>query len=868
MGWLRELLEQSRLKSFDSLAKACLTHPHWPQDVVIQSRSLGALLGKLDRREELEWLTSRPEVQGILAELLGSRFVDLQLAMPQPKGAAERWRWRDAPRAASLELLREALPPAFPHELITFGHAAFGARGERLLWEAPRGAGQDLLGAWLEANQRVERLSPQEELHTRTFQRPLLVEIARFDSSHVQDIAQLLVRIPRTLNVLVTSPPNLHLARSSNLPWCSFTQVHHEPNHDDLHRLGAWLLRRLPKDSALSTPRAFDFVQQTLVDRHWTTFDDMLSLCGTIDEVGFDARTNLQRLFSALVSARLKRLTQDPLATWLKKHAISAISALFEELILEYGTDWEQARSVDEWSALVPQEFQSVVDVNWLKRTLPEADTHIRARDIERAAKRLSPGGFHIVLALERLGFLCNDDTGALRFAPHWLGQYLLDTVLAHSARLAAPQLGALMLSAHAPEITTRLAQSFVQARVELDSVLDHTESRELTSVVTVELTFRLTAFGLFRGIDCDSEHISDLWEAQLSSLVIDSGGSPAPLVSFPEDQATQQPLLSDGFFYVAALALSERVLPSCRPHSSLDPFRHQVSETPFRRVLDRIRVFLSSAEPSTDSGWLSEVYLLLHRVRSLVPPALKNHPAFAISQIAESSIDGTLTWSALSRIPKQPAAIEAWRRIAEPERAWSRVCSNCFASYREAGFPEHMGILAPDAAFSATFWADIPGALVVELLSHGRSVRLDLAEAAWEDVLRGWQDTFSPELLALLPSKKTHSLLQSFEQQPESLISAMWHTHATFCETFCQDLLRLGKVERSVNLLLTAPSASFTLLVPALGLLPTQVVALPPKVQSALRERLHTSAKDRNPDFQACLELLLELQATPPTRS
>ena len=70
MGWLREFMSQAGLRSYGELARVALAQPEWPDDVRIQPRSLEAILGRLDRHEELDWLTERPGIQQVLATVL------------------------------------------------------------------------------------------------------------------------------------------------------------------------------------------------------------------------------------------------------------------------------------------------------------------------------------------------------------------------------------------------------------------------------------------------------------------------------------------------------------------------------------------------------------------------------------------------------------------------------------------------------------------------------------------------------------------------------------------------------------------------------------------------------------------------------
>src|SRR6187399_1244572 len=115
MGWLRDLMDGSPVgvRSFDELAKLCLKSTHWPAKSAMQHRSLGAILGRLDREEGMEWLAARPESQRALAEVLKVPKGSLLAALkPRKARAPERWvTWAAMPLARGLDLVEEPLFP-------------------------------------------------------------------------------------------------------------------------------------------------------------------------------------------------------------------------------------------------------------------------------------------------------------------------------------------------------------------------------------------------------------------------------------------------------------------------------------------------------------------------------------------------------------------------------------------------------------------------------------------------------------------------------------------------------------------------------------------------------------------------------------
>src|SRR5690606_29216783 len=84
-------------------------------------RSLAALFSKFDRGLELEWLSDRPDVQHVLAEVLGCAagavLRPLSTSLGLEDRSLRRWRFADAPAARPLSYEEESLPPGLPPEL-------------------------------------------------------------------------------------------------------------------------------------------------------------------------------------------------------------------------------------------------------------------------------------------------------------------------------------------------------------------------------------------------------------------------------------------------------------------------------------------------------------------------------------------------------------------------------------------------------------------------------------------------------------------------------------------------------------------------------------------------------------------------------
>ncbi len=189
MGWLRDSMRQApgAPRSFGSVARAALGHPEWPKDSRPQARSLAALLSKLDRGIELEWLADRPAVRQVLADVIGaprSRIEDAAgIALGRPDEARLRLRFDDLPYASTFDLTVESLPSAMPEPVLN------PAAWRRIWWVAPSGSGRSLVGTWLAARRLASFVAApdfREAAARLPSAGPAFVELWSEDGEHVR----------------------------------------------------------------------------------------------------------------------------------------------------------------------------------------------------------------------------------------------------------------------------------------------------------------------------------------------------------------------------------------------------------------------------------------------------------------------------------------------------------------------------------------------------------------------------------------------------------------------------------------------------------------------------------------------------------
>src|SRR5690554_1995859 len=404
--------------SFGRLAAAALAHPDWPADTRPKQRSLATLFSKLDREQDLEWLADRIPVQRILAELMNRPVADLRQALPVRRSTpSERLvRLDDLRYGRELDLTKEPLCPGIPSRVLQ--PATWG----RLAWRAPSGAGRSLAGAWLQARglatHRVLE-GPPDRSAPLPDRGPLFLEITGWDgpqsaAERWRTWAARLSAEPRPVCVALAHPP-------TEPPW----EVIDSPPLDDvLPELVGWVAERLPADGLFEPERALTWMRRVaLPSEAVVTLGDALGLLGMLDEVR--PRTlhgrSLDEIAESFVRQRLAESSEEAtVSSWLNRNAAAALLGTIAQLVTESDQPWNRPRTFDEWLALVPQEYREGIDVEWMRAALTrDSGQRLRGADLAAAARKLPPGGYQLLRALEHARILVRDGE-RLRLRPHW----------------------------------------------------------------------------------------------------------------------------------------------------------------------------------------------------------------------------------------------------------------------------------------------------------------------------------------------------------------------------------------------------------------------------------------------------------------
>ena len=349
MGWLRDLVMRSEppLGSLGELARRALAHAAWPAQVQIQERSLAALLSKLDRSQELDWLRDRPEALDCLAQVLGRPSSELRLLLGDAPVRRDRrmLRLHDLRFSRDVDLVREELPPGFPDDL---KHPV--RWGAPLVWVAPSGAGRTWLGAYLEARglAHVGEEGNGHSLELLPDYGPVFVDLG---PKTLVD-SRLLERLHSQ-----TRPVCLAVATEAQLAKAEFAvspRILHSPEPASyLDALSEWAEERLNGDGYYDRERSSAWVRQNVVRaRAAATFGEILGFLGLTDELSPRqlAQADLPQVLKLLVKRRLLDARETtPLSD---EQLVNLLIEVAARLYLERAEDLAVARPASAWLEL------------------------------------------------------------------------------------------------------------------------------------------------------------------------------------------------------------------------------------------------------------------------------------------------------------------------------------------------------------------------------------------------------------------------------------------------------------------------------------------------------------------------------------
>jgi hypothetical protein len=872
------MLRQGRQRSLGALARAALAHPDWPADSRPQARSLAALLSKLDRGIELEWLADRPGVQEVLAEVLGaprSRIAEaVGTALGNADGKRHRVRFDDLPYASPLDLASESLPPGMPE--VVLHPATWGS----VWWFAPSGSGRSLVGAWLEARGLARYVAarswasvPPDSIDPG----PVFVELfADPGGAAPPPRAGLCVAAPFLPDSVAASEWTLV---ESPLPASWVAELVH------------WLALRLPRDGHFIPARALEWLEHAVAVGHVEGLGSALGLAGLIDRYG--VREIEQQGLAAMASRFVHdRLTSGAAgdagdAKWVADNGSEVLRRLGRRLLTDSSHPWDAGRTLEEWVRLVPPEYQDTVDAEWIRLSLSRAASPPTVRELERALRDLPPGAFRLVRALERAGLLRRTGDGdALMLAPRWLARRSIEEARALLVQGPPGEWGeALLAPRGAGEVMRAIVQRATSGDASLfEEVLDAENPRSPGVVAATEAAFRAAGLALLAGVDIPDDVVLALWDQQVE-LLVERDDGPHPRIDHDASAAAEEPLLGVGIFRLAALAVSE-ALPGQRGrrHPGLRPWSDPRATEAVLRALDAIWQIVAGVDPA-DAAWAREAFALADRLRA----ARAEAAARATPPGAGGDPEGGRPPSALHRLEWPGAVLAAierralvWTDVRDAEPAMVRAL---FALGGVRGFPvavvasamwfawardpepiDSLSPLSPSSEHAPLLFASVPAAALGVMFAR-RFVEASAVPYHLVDDT-GFRAIFAADPGALsgipsawraIPPSVAVELLAEISAAPEDL-AELWAREPTVMLRALDEALARSQAA-AMDLIRGAPGAAVGAIVDRLrrALVGSSAIASEPG-RAAVRSWLHDQVRDRAEGFRQAFDLLLDL--------
>jgi hypothetical protein len=845
------------LKSFDRLAKRCLESASWPEGSRMEFRSLGALFGKLDRDEQLDWLAARPEVQAVLAEVVGSTQDSIAAALkPAERPAPGRLvTWEAMPYARVFDLLEEDLFPGIPERVRRPG--AWG----RSVWVAPHGAGRTLAGQWLEARGlarviRVERWAKAELPHVR----PLFVELEAADTVSLEGV---------TPGICVAAPALSRVAETDGVelvptaPLASFAD-----------ELVTWAASRLSSRAELDRDELLAYVMNVAIPRGVAlSAGDALGLIGLADEFGVKALGSAPPRKVArdwLKRRAVERLgTTDASAIWLRRSGYDALLGLVTRLLTDVGASMFVPRTLDSWAALLPAELRRSPDPEWLRLVLSESGAKTTERELERALTKLPPGAFDTLRAFERVSLLRRTDGDRLTLGPHALVRIAAEEALSNLTHGSAFEWGDPLLSEeHAPHTMQRLLERAERGDFRPDDLVDPEADDNPAYAAAIEGALRALGLSALLGAELATDGLGSLWDEAMRLRLEMPSELPSPRIGFARERASDRGswLLGHGAYLLAAIAFSEGLsesegvrVPLLRPwHTAAVPAE-------FHRALDAIvDALLERAAPP---GLASKAVLLVDRLRAALGPLGADGSAHRLERAAivvDEAALGVLSWSSVAALSGDELATAGVGELLSVRRLEPAAFAEAvFQAYREASAPRAGAEALLDAELAPALWPFAPSELAAEILLAMKPPALpELSVEQWRAILaRDLDDAplawFEQAPAALLPellsgasrARRRDVVERLFLERPDAMLENIeLGFKAEQSEAFLALVLECAPNELSGAITERLP--------PVARLLAARAEEL-----TALRRLLQRGVALRRGNFRACYTLLAELE-------
>lgn len=779
MGWLRDLMQAAEVESFGGLARAALGHPSWPSEVTPQPRSLATMFSRFDRGIELEWLSDRPAVQQVLAELLRCTVADVRapLVRAEQDEPAPRTRLEGLPSAESFDYAREDLPPGVPRELAIpcgWGH---------LIWPIRPGSGRTLVRNWLDIRGRSEvcvahQISDIAAAQTGTS--PLFL-----DCTEIHDVVDVptatgqrqicLVVDERTFIERPWAERGWNVVRSPAIAACVGEIVN-------------WVARRLSAASKFDIKSTSEWLSKLVSEGTIETLSDVLGWCGYIADLGI-SRTLDKTPQQLLASAIRRELTALPRS---KESGLSAVTrkipgllvAMAERALLSQDFNWSASQTLESWSELLPDEERVGPDLDWLRVHLTAASKTISTRDIERAAARVPPGA-HRWLSLLRDALLLRPlPSGQFVLRPHYVARLCQKIAGETLLEGSAAAWGGALLGYSAPNAWNHLRRRVHYAPDALvDNLIEDLDEEILPTVAALDAATAALGLELLEDGDISLSAAEQILDETTALAVDSTDGTPLCRVGI---SVQLEGVSFRVLWWLSELALSEICGPRPGRPSALDPWHQKVPPPALVLLSDELITFGQSGGGDRPR-WLWGAMRMMDRLREVLgvlPDSNgRAHPVHLPGLVLDEVQHGVLDWANLQRLIASDFLFATFQLLADKRRVanglWARAFWLCFA---ERKFPleswnfvlAHLELLRPHVPVEVVLsWLDAPERLPSADVLIGLPGEVILA---WADHRDAGSATMIPRaIVEHAPEELLDKLLVDLEPKDEPLLPLFW---------------------------------------------------------------------------------------------
>jgi hypothetical protein len=845
------------VRSFDELAKLCLKSTDWPSDSAMQHRSLGAILGRLDREEGLEWLTGRPAVQRALAGALGMEKGALLLAL-RPRQAAQderRVTWAAMPLARGLDLVEEELFPGLPTEVL---HPHLY---DRLIWVAPSGSGRSLVGQWLTArglgaHRSLARVDPANVPR----ERPLLLELGSAEGL-TEDVllSGICVAVPEPWE-----PP-------AGFGPC--TVVRSPPVSELIEPLVRWACARFAERALLGPERLVSRIAQLAEQGLVASAGDVLGLVGLADAEGQEAldEVTLERAATAWLKRRAReRLDPEtPEYGWVRRSGLRTLVALARTVTTDEGDPLFCPRPFDAWSELLPENARHGPDLEWLKAALPEVEPSVRVSALERATEKLPPGAFRALRAFEHLGLFARDGSDRLALRPHWLVRVTESLALGELVTGPAFDWGEALLSPRmAPATMERLITTARARALPLEELIEPSASADPGYAAAIEGAVRALGAAELFDVHVGGDALEPLWDEQLRLSVALADGLVAPRIEHTPVAARNGGFwLCRGAWYLSLLAFGEALdAHQGRKHALLRPWLATEPPVGISALLDAVAEALE--RPDAPRELWGPAVALVSRLGALLGPLgahRERHPLERAATVADEAAVGVLAWSSVAELAGDRLGTVGLAHLVQSRRLDPALFGQqVWQAFETAGMPSDGAdaLLSPELA--PLVLPTAPSAALHVLLPA--FVKLaeppQLSPSQWLALFGAELGAVPARFFRLIPAALVGAAVDpTCRAGHREGLAVLW-TRATaeLTRVLMEELLATRPTRARELLFETAPPG---VTLEVLGRLPPASTLLrgPAASLTAVRRFLHGRVAARSPGFRDAYKLLDELE-------